>query len=108
MGLGSTSRAASAGSALLSRTTQSRTRICGRPAGPDVLYIDRGVIVLNKPPGLVSQGTSSVVAPVAAKNHHRQETTPLPTSISRTAFDDVLNGTVQTTLLLLGVEMSQR
>ena len=66
----------------------------GRPA--DVLYVDRGVIVLNKPPGLVSQGTSSAKAPVAAKSHHRQETTrtALLTSTSRTAFDDVLDGTV--------------
>ena len=103
MGLGITSsvmgyyygRAASAGSTrtlLLSTTT-------GRPPGASVLYIDRGVIVLNKPPGLVSQGTSRVVlAPVAAKSHHRQETTTLP---RRTAFDDVLDGTVYKLFSLL-------
>jgi hypothetical protein len=62
-----------------------------------VLYIDRGVIVLNKPPGLVSQGTSSVEAPIAAKDHHHQETTTLP---SRTAFDDVLDGTVTTLFII--------
>jgi 23S rRNA-/tRNA-specific pseudouridylate synthase len=92
-------RAASAGPGLtlLSTTTQSR-RTCGRPP-VGVLYIDRGVIVLNKPPGLVSQGTSSSVAPVAAKSHVQEKTT-LP---SRTAFDDVLDGTVtvQTPSLLL-------
>lgn len=110
----------SAGSKLLStttRTTQSRlprslalarTSGCDRPAPPRVLYVDRGVIVLNKPPGLVSQGTASsvaVVAPVAAKSHHRQETTTLPTTStstsSRTAFDDVLDGTVTNSFLLL-------
>ncbi|KAI0301002.1 pseudouridine synthase [Multifurca ochricompacta] len=39
--------------------------------GLDVLYIDRGVIVLNKPPGLVSQGISSthVGAPFSDKKH---------------------------------------
>lgn len=98
MGLGKTSSvvvacygAASAGSSLSSRATGTTTqslRTCGRPR---VLYIDRGVIVLNKPPGLVSQGTSSV-APVAAKT-----TTP-PT---RTAFDDVLDGTVTTLFIFI-------
>jgi hypothetical protein len=99
---------ASAGSTrklLSTTTTQSRllwslarTSGCGRPAAPRVLYVDRGVIVLDKPPGLVSQGTSRVTpveAPVVAKSHHRQETTTLPTTTtSRTAFDDVLDGTV--------------
>jgi len=61
------------------------SRTYGRPAG--VLYIDRGVIALNKPPGLVSQGTSSV-APVTAKSG-RKDTS------SRTAFDDVLDGTLR-------------
>jgi hypothetical protein len=119
MGLGSTSsvvayyygRAASAAGStlLLSTTTQSRSRTCaGRPA--DVLYIDRGVIALNKPPGLVVQGTSSVEAPVAVKGHHRQETKKLP---NRTAFDDVLDGKYGYKLLLLllrfiRVEWSQR
>ena len=93
MGLGKTSsvvaycgsRAASARSTfkLLSTTTQSRTG--GRPGVP-VLYIDRGVIVLNKPPGLVSQGTSST-APVAAKSHRPEAAPP------RTPFDDLLHGT---------------
>jgi hypothetical protein len=63
-----------------------------------VLYIDRGVIVLNKPPGLVSQGTTSVEAPIAAKGHHHQETTTLVPS--RTAFDDVLDGTVTTLFII--------
>lgn len=97
MGLGKTSsvvaycggRAASAGSAfkLLSTTTLSQSRTGGRPGVP-VLYIDRGVIVLNKPPGLVSQGTSSA-APVAAKSHRPEATPP------RTPFDDVLDGTAR-------------
>jgi hypothetical protein len=89
---------------LLSTTTQSdsrtrRTCCCGRP--PGVLYVDRGVIVLNKPPGLVSQGTTSSVAaatPVAAKSHDQKTsaaTVTLPTT-RRTAFDDVLDGTVAT------------
>lgn len=98
MGLGSTSlilanycgRAASATwstpRSLLSTTTQSRSR-AGRPV--DVLYVDRGVIVLNKPPGLVVQGTS-IETPVAAKGHHRRQETIKPPS--RTAFDDVLDG----------------
>lgn len=100
MGLGKTSSvvvacygraASSAGSALSSRATGTTTqpRTCARR--PRVLYIDRGVIVLNKPPGLVSQGTSSV-APVAAKT-----STP-PT---RTAFDDVLDGTVTTLFIFI-------
>ncbi len=98
MGLGKTwsvvvhfDRAVSAGSMLLSTTT--RTRTCSRPS-PGVLYVDRGVIVLNKPPGLVSQGTSKSSAAVAVKNRR-----PV-TALSRTAFDDVLNGTVQTPILL--------
>lgn len=60
------------------------TRACGRLG---VLYKDRGVIILNKPPGLVSQGTSSTAA--KAKNDCPE--TPPP----RAAFDDVLDGTVQ-------------
>lgn len=71
----------------LSTTAQSRTRTsAGRPS---VLYIDRGVIVLNKSPGLVAQGTSSA-APIAAKSHLPETTQP------RTAFDDVLQGTAKT------------
>jgi hypothetical protein len=94
--------AASAGSMLLSTTT--RTRTCGRPSpSPGVLYVDRGVIVLNKPPGLVSQGTSESSAAVAVKNRRPE------TALSRTAFDDVLNGTVQTLILLrFQGERSQR
>ncbi|KAF8482798.1 pseudouridine synthase [Russula ochroleuca] len=57
------------------------TRACGRLG---VLYKDRGVIVLNKPPGLVSQGTSSTAA--SAKNDGPETTPP------RTAFDNVLDG----------------
>lgn len=117
MGLGKTTsavayyyygRAASARRSTLSRlctrTTQSRTRtsVCGSRPTDHVLYVDRGVIVLNKPPGLVSQGTSRAEAPVAAKRHHRQETTTLPTS-SRTAFDDVLDGTATALLFLLRI-----
>ena len=94
-------RAASAGSTLSSRATssstithaQSRTHDRGRPRVP-VLYIDRGVIVLNKPPGLVSQGTSTLSSvapgPVTAKTMMRPPTT------SGTVFDDVLDGTVIT------------
>jgi hypothetical protein len=64
-------------------TLSTTARTCGRPG---VLYEDRGVIVLNKPPGLVSQGTSRAVD---AKNDYPETTPP------RAAFDDVLDGTVQ-------------
>ncbi|KAI0000362.1 pseudouridine synthase [Russula vinacea] len=57
------------------------TRACGRLG---VLYKDRGVIVLNKPAGLVSQGTSST----AARAKYDCPETPQP----RAAFDDVLDG----------------
>ncbi len=70
-------RAVSAGS-----TLSTTTRTCGGRPSPGVLYVDRGVIVLNKPPGLVSQGMSS--AAVARKNHRPEMTLP------RAAFDDVL------------------
>ena len=60
------------------------TRACGRLG---VLYKDCGVIVLNKPAGLVSQGTSSTAA--RAKNDCPETLPP------RAAFDDVLDGTVQ-------------
>jgi hypothetical protein len=107
--------AASAGSMmsrLLRSTTthspQSRTpsRTCYAdshdPSGASVLYVDRGVIVLNKPPGLVSQGTTtSSVAPVATSR-----------SPPKTAFDDVLDGTAgrvtTSPINLLGVGTSQR
>jgi hypothetical protein len=66
-------------------STLSKTaRTYGRPG---VLYEDRGVILLNKPPGLVSQGTSGRAAD--AKKDCPETTPP------RTAFDDVLDGTVQ-------------
>jgi hypothetical protein len=73
-----------AGSAL-----SNTTRTCGRPG---VLYEDRGVIVLNKPPGLVSQGTSSTAAD--AKNDGSETTPP------RAPFNDLLDGTVQLFWLL--------
>ncbi|KAI0288528.1 pseudouridine synthase [Russula brevipes] len=57
--------------------TRSRRRLGGVP----VLYVDRGVIVLNKPPGLVSQGTSESRAAQYAKND-------FPPAAS--AFNDVL------------------
>lgn len=87
-----------------STTTHSlaRTRTCGRPGQgppPGILYIDRGVIVLNKPPGLVSQGTSSIAPVAAAKRPSHLQNTTTQTLPARTAFDDVLDGTVFTNSL---------
>lgn len=69
--------------------TQTRGR-------PGVLYVDRGVIVLNKPPGLISQatgpshGTSGTgVDVVLSGKHDRPPAAPPP----RSAFNDVLDGT---------------
>jgi hypothetical protein len=82
---------ARAAGSMLSTTT----RTCGRPG---VLYEDRGVIVLNKPPGLVSQGTSSTAAD--AKSDCPETTPP------RAAFDDVLDGTVQLLSFVVGRNLS--
>jgi hypothetical protein len=87
---------AAAGSVMSAAT---RTQICS--LGPCVLYVDRGVIVLNKPPGLVSQAT-------APSHSHSSSRTQFPDlNISRRnghppraaaalppqfIFDDVLDG----------------
>lgn len=55
---------------------------------PGVLYADRGVIALNKPPGLVSQGTSTTEA-AAVRNHSRKNILgPVPL---KSAFNAVLD-----------------
>ena len=61
------------------------TRACSRPG---VLYKDHGVIALNKPPGLVSQGASST----AAGTKNIPQTVPPPRAA---AFNEVLDGAVQ-------------
>lgn len=73
-----------AGSArMLSATKQAR----GRPhLGVTVLYVDRGVIVVNKPPGLVSQGsTAMATAP-------RITAAAAPVPLAGTVFNGVLDG----------------
>jgi hypothetical protein len=80
--------ARSAGSIISARTAQTRSRRLG---GVPVLYVDRGVIVLNKPPGLVSQGTSESRAAGDAK-------IDFPPAAS--AFNDVLEGNTKNRLSL--------
>ncbi|KAH9985998.1 pseudouridine synthase [Russula compacta] len=64
----------------------TQTRTGSRPSpGPGVLYVDRGLIVLNKPPGLVSQGTtstSSTAVELDAKDDRPE---------GSSAFNDVLD-----------------
>lgn len=88
------------------------------PAHCHVLYVDRGVIVLNKPPGLVSQATApshdalpttrtrtrtctrAAPAPapvvdvaISRKNiNRRQVAAPPPPPLQTAVFDDVLYG----------------
>ena len=66
--------------------TQTRTGSSPSP-GPGVLYVDRGVIVLNKPPGLVSQGTTSTSSAAVDS----ATGTPLRLAGS-SAFNNVLDG----------------
>jgi hypothetical protein len=63
----------------------AQTRFC-----PGVLYADRGVIALNKPPGLVSQGTQGTEA--GAVHSHSKENR-LDAVPSNFAFNAVLDGT---------------
>jgi len=56
-----------------------------------VLYVDRGVIVLNKPPGLVSQGTSRSRTNADTKMTQSDGPGTRPRVIS--AFNNVLDGT---------------
>jgi hypothetical protein len=70
-------------------STQTRSR-------PGVLYVDRGVIVLNKPPGLISQaagpshGAPGTGVDVALSGKHDCPPAAPP---PRSAFNDVLDGT---------------
>lgn len=93
------------------RTVSATTLAQGRVSlpSPGVLYIDRGVIVLNKPPGLVSQGTSRSTGGVPMTASTAAPTTSNPATRTRlkpplalasmapappgSAFNDVLNGT---------------
>ena len=94
-----------AGSArMLSATKQA----CGHPhLGVTALYVDRGVIVVNKPPGLVSQGsTAMATAP-------RSTAPAAPALLAGAAFNDVLDGTnilhtIRTTFSVLGGPKSNR
>jgi hypothetical protein len=91
----------------VSATTMAQARV-SLPS-PGVLYVDRGVIVLNKPPGLVSQGTSRSSGGVPVTASTAAPTTSNPATRTRlnpplvlasmapappgSAFNDVLNGT---------------
>jgi len=56
-----------------------------------VLYVDRGVIVLNKPPGLVSQGTSRPTR--STKSDAKKSDGPRTRPRVISAFNNVLDGT---------------
>lgn len=64
---------------------------------PGVLYTDRGVIALNKPPGLVSQGALSTKAGTI-HNHSKEKQDAVPSNF---AFNAVLDGTFLSLVLLL-------
>jgi hypothetical protein len=66
----------------------AQTRFC-----PGVLYADRGVIALNKPPGLVSQG---------ATVHSHSKENPLDAVPSNFAFNAVLDGTFFVSCSIVG------
>lgn len=84
----------------LSRTLGSlvsdnaQTRFC-----PGVLYADRGVIALNKPPGLVSQGTLGTKA--GTVHSHSREKRPDAVQ-SNFAFNAVLDGALFVTYSVVG------
>ncbi|KAI9507430.1 pseudouridine synthase [Russula earlei] len=67
----------------LGHAARSRSMMVSAATRTGVLYLDRGVIALNKPPGLVSQGTSLGSTNLDAKNDHGPPTT--------SAFNDVLD-----------------
>jgi hypothetical protein len=105
-------RAAAGSAATTKRRLQTRTSTTP-PHYCHVLYVDRGVIVLNKPPGLVSQATAPshdhdalsttrtqaraaapivVDAAISRKNVNRRQVAAPPQSA---VFDDVLYGRSQ-------------
>jgi hypothetical protein len=85
----------------VSRTVSVATTLAqARVGSPGVLYVDRGVIVLNKPPGLVSQGTSRLAATRTSPLPLAPQALVLAPARQGSAFDDVLNGTKLTFLLL--------
>ena len=65
---------------------------------PGVLYIDRGVIALNKPPGLVSQGGLGTQAGIV---HNHSKESPQDAVPSNFAFNAVLDGTFLSLVLWL-------
>jgi hypothetical protein len=84
MGLGKTSLVARR-----SRAAESMVSTATQVGCATVLYVDRGVIVLNKPPGLESQGTSRSSTKADVKKDDGPGTRPRVIS----AFDNVLDGT---------------
>jgi 23S rRNA-/tRNA-specific pseudouridylate synthase len=66
---------------------------------PGVLYADRGVIALNKPPGLVSQGTAGTEAGTV---HNHSRLNRLDAVPSNFAFNSVLEGTLFVTCSIVG------
>lgn len=98
-------------STVMIRTVSATTLAQARASlpSPGVLYVDRGVIVLNKPPGLVSQGTSRSTGGVTPSTAAPTSITSNPATRTRrnpplalasmapappgSAFDDVLSGT---------------
>ncbi|KAH9961593.1 pseudouridine synthase [Russula dissimulans] len=83
MGLGKTSLVARR-----SRAAESMVSTATQVGCATVLYVDRGVIVLNKPPGLESQGTSRSSTKADVKKDDGPGTRPRVIS----AFDNVLDG----------------
>ena len=82
--------AAAAGSARMLRVSATKQARGRRPhLGVTVLYVDRGVIVVNKPPGLVSQGNTAMMATAT------RSTAAGPPS-QALAFNDVLDGKSRT------------
>jgi 23S rRNA-/tRNA-specific pseudouridylate synthase len=80
---------------LVSATTTRRTEMGSRgPAvcPPGVLYVDRGVIVLNKPPGLVSQATAPSHRNTSGSGENRAISGKNVHHPPASTFDDVLNG----------------
>lgn len=83
------------------QSTRTARRASEARGSPGALYVDRGVIVLNKPPGLVSQGASTTsmastgTAALNATNDRPAASVamPPPPAPPESAFNDVLDGT---------------
>ena len=97
VGLAARAAAAAAGSARMLRVSATKQARGRRPhLGVTVLYVDRGVIVVNKPPGLVSQGNTAMMATATATRRTAAAVVaPAPPS-QALAFNDVLDGKSRT------------